>query len=130
MQIVSDMMKTYLYNFDPLKPCFYIVKLEFTGVYIIFLFLLKNIGCGYSLELPYWGGSKEYPQSMFRAEIWNISEFLSENFHFLVVKLSIYLEKHVFVMRRQFAWNVKIYYLEKIRKIFQNDICWNFFQAG
>ena len=30
--------KTYLYNFDPLKPHFYIVKLGFTGVYIIFLF--------------------------------------------------------------------------------------------
>ena len=30
-------METYLYNFDPLKPHFYIVKLGFTGVYIIFL---------------------------------------------------------------------------------------------
>ena len=29
--------KTCLYNFDPLKPQFYIVKLGFTGVYIIFL---------------------------------------------------------------------------------------------
>ena len=29
--------KTYLYNFDPLKPHFCIVKLGFTGVYIIFL---------------------------------------------------------------------------------------------
>ena len=29
--------KTYLYNFDPLEPHFYIVKLGFTGVYIIFL---------------------------------------------------------------------------------------------
>ena len=29
--------KTYLYNFDPLKPHFYIVKLGFTGVYIISL---------------------------------------------------------------------------------------------
>ena len=28
---------TYLYNFDPLKPHFYIVKLGFTGAYIIFL---------------------------------------------------------------------------------------------
>ena len=28
--------KTCLYNFDPLKPHFYIVKLGFTGVYIIF----------------------------------------------------------------------------------------------
>ena len=29
--------KTCLYNVDPLKPHFYIVKLGFTGVYIIFL---------------------------------------------------------------------------------------------
>ena len=28
---------TYLYNFDPLKPHFYIVKLGFTGIDIIFL---------------------------------------------------------------------------------------------
>ena len=59
----------------PLKPHFYIVKLGFTGVYIIFLFLLKNIDCGYSLEPPRRGGSNEYPQSMFWAEMWNISEF-------------------------------------------------------
>ena len=57
--------KTYLCNFDPLKPHFNIVKLGFTGVYIIFLFLLKNIDCGYSLEPPRRGGSNEYPQSMF-----------------------------------------------------------------
>ena len=36
-------MKTRLYNFDPLKPQFYIVNLGFTGVYIIFLILLKKI---------------------------------------------------------------------------------------
>ena len=53
--------KKCLYNFDPLKPHFYTVKLGFTGVYIIFLFLLKNIDCGYSLELPRRGGSNEYP---------------------------------------------------------------------
>ena len=29
--------KTHLYNFDPLKPHFYIVKLGFQGVHIIFL---------------------------------------------------------------------------------------------
>ena len=29
--------KTCLYNFDPIKPHFYMVKLGFTGVYIIFL---------------------------------------------------------------------------------------------
>ena len=32
---------------------------------IFFLFLLKNIDCGYSLEPPCRGGSREYPQSMF-----------------------------------------------------------------
>ena len=61
--------KTCLYNFDPLKPHFYIVKLGFTGVYIIFLISAQNIDCGYSLEPPRRGGSNEYPQSMFRAEI-------------------------------------------------------------
>ena len=40
--------ETYLYNFDPLKPHFYIVKLGFTGVYIIFLNSAQNIDCGYS----------------------------------------------------------------------------------
>ena len=61
--------KTYLYNFDPLKPHFYIVKLGFTGVYIIFLISAQNINCGYSLEPPHRGGSNEYLLSMFCAEI-------------------------------------------------------------
>ena len=43
-------MKTYLYNLDPLKPYFNIVKLGFTGVCIIFLISAKK-----------WGGSKQYP---------------------------------------------------------------------
>ena len=38
----SFITKTHLYNFDPLKHHFYIVKLGFTGVYIIFLILLKT----------------------------------------------------------------------------------------
>ena len=60
----------HLHNFDPLEPHFYIVKLGFTGVYIIFLILLKkNIYCEYSLELPHQGSSNNYPQSMFGAEI-------------------------------------------------------------
>ena len=72
--------KTYLYNFDPLKPHFYKVKLGFAGVYIIFLVSAQNTDCGYSLELPHRGSSNEYQQSMFWAEIWKIPEFLSENF--------------------------------------------------
>ena len=45
------------------------------GVYIIFLFLLENLDCGYSLEPPRRGGSNEYPQFMFWTEMWKISEF-------------------------------------------------------
>ena len=61
----EDITKTYLYNFDPLKPHFYIVKLGFTGVYIIFLISAQNIDYGYSLEPPHRGGSNKYPQTMF-----------------------------------------------------------------
>ena len=99
--------KTYLYNFDPLKSHFYIVKLGFTGVYIIFLISAQNIDYGYSLEPPRRGGSNEYPQSMFWAEIWKISEFFIWKFSFLVVKISVYFNRHVFVMKR-FALLVKM----------------------
>ena len=39
---VFHIMKTCLYNFDPLQPQFYIVKLGFTGVYIIFLISVQK----------------------------------------------------------------------------------------
>ena len=97
----QNITKRRLYNFDPLKHHFYIVKLGFTGVYIIFFILQKNIDCGYSLESPRRGGSNEYPQSMFSAEIRKIYFFfffLSEIFQFLVVKFSIHLNRRVFVM--------------------------------
>ena len=77
--------KTCLYIFDPLKPHFYVVKLGFTGVYIIFLIFAQNIDCGYSLEPPCRGGSNKYPQSMFWAKVWKISEFF-----FLIWYFSIF----------------------------------------
>ena len=86
--------KTCLYNFDPLKPHFYIVKLGFT---LFFLFLLKNINCGYSLEPPRRGGSNKYPQFMFWAEIWNISELSIWKFSVFGGEI-FYLYRHVFVM--------------------------------
>ena len=82
--------KTYLYNFDPLKPHFYIVKLGFTGVYIIFHISAQKIDCGYSLEPPLRGGSNEYPLS-FEQKYEKYRSFLSENFQFLEMKFSIYL---------------------------------------
>ena len=72
---LCSITKTDPYNFDPLKPHFYVVKLGLTEVYIIFLFLLKNIDFGYSLEPPRRGGSNEYPQPMFWAEKWKIADF-------------------------------------------------------
>ena len=38
--------KICLYNFDPLKPHFYIGKLGFTGVYIILLVSAQNMDYG------------------------------------------------------------------------------------
>ena len=77
VKLWKHITKTCIYKVDLInliKPHFYIVKLGFTGVYIFFLFLLKNIDYGYSLEPLRWGGSNEYPQFMFWAEI-NIRKF-------------------------------------------------------
>ena len=60
-----NVMVTCPYNEDPLTPNNYIGKLGFTGVYIIFLNLLLNIDCGYSLEPPRRAGSNVYPRYMF-----------------------------------------------------------------
>ena len=58
--------------------------------------------CWYSLEPPRRGGSNEYPQSMsvLSRNTKNISDFLSEIFHFLVVRFSINLNRHAFVMKQ------------------------------
>ena len=83
MVLDQSIKKTYLYNFNPLKPHFYIVKQRFTGVYIIFLISAQNIDCVYSLEPPYQTGSNDYPQSMFWAEKWkNIRIFYLKIFIF------------------------------------------------
>ena len=75
-------MKTCLYNFDPLKPHFYIVKLGFTGVYIIFLISAQKIDCSYSLEPPRQSGSNEYHNLYFEQKYDKYQNFLSENFQF------------------------------------------------
>ena len=80
----------YPYNFDPLKPHFYIVKLGFTEVYIhYFPYFCSKHRLWYSLEPP-----RRVLQSMFSTiyvlsrNTKNIS-FLSEIFQFLEVKFSI-----------------------------------------
>ena len=79
----------------PLKHHFDTVNWGLQEVYIIFLISAQNIDCGYSLEPPRRGGSNEYPQSVLSRNM-KISEFLSENFQFLVVKFSIYLNRRFF----------------------------------
>ena len=54
--------------------------------------LLKNINCGYSLEPP------REPTIYVLTRNMKYPIFLSENFHFLVVNFSVYLNWHVFVM--------------------------------
>ena len=79
--------KTYLYNFDPLKPHFYIVKLGFTGVDIIFLISAE--------KQRLW----VLTICVLSRKMKNIRFFLSDFvFIFLVVKFSIYLNRRVFVM--------------------------------
>ena len=52
----------------------------------IFLILLQNKDCGYSLEPPQRGGSNKYPQSMFKQKY---KKNLAENFQFLKLKKSL-----------------------------------------
>ena len=99
MRVPTSRKHTYII-LTPLKPHFYTGKLGLTGVNIIVLISAQNTDCGYSLEPPRRGGSNEYPQSMFWAEIWtNIRIFYLKIFLFLVVKFSIYLNRRVFVMK-------------------------------
>ena len=74
------------------------VNMGFTGVYNIFLISAQNIDCGYSLEPPRRGGSNEYHNLSFEQKFEKYQNFLSEKFHFLVVKFSVYLNRRVFVM--------------------------------
>ena len=82
--------KTCLYNFDPLKPHFFIVKLGFTGVYIIFLISAP--------KHRLWVLVRTAHNLCFEQKYEKYQSFLPENFRFLEVEFSIYLNRHVFVM--------------------------------
>ena len=83
----------------PLNPTFIYTKTgDYRGINYFFLFLLKHIDCGYSLEPPRRGGSNEYSNLYFDQKYEKYQNVLSKNFHFLVVKFSAYLNRRVFVM--------------------------------
>ena len=78
--------KTRLYNFDPLKPHFHTVEqLGFTGVYIIFSYFCSKHRLWVFVRTA-------------STNLKNIRIFHLEIFPFLVVKFSIYMNRHVFVM--------------------------------
>ena len=90
----SSQKHTYII-LTPLKPHFYIVKLGFTGVYIIFLIAAQNKDCGYSLEPPLTSTHNLcFEQKYEKYQIFFIWKF----FIFFVVKFSIYLNRYVFIM--------------------------------
>ena len=96
--------KTCLYNFDPIKPHFYIVKLGFTGVYIIFSYFCSKHWLWVLVRTARRGGSNEDPHSMFWAEIWKISEFFISIFSFLVIKFSVYLKIIIIIIIIDFIY--------------------------
>ena len=61
---VTPSRKHALYNIYPLKPHFYVVKLGFTGVYIIFLISAQE-HILWVLVRTSRSGSNEYPQPLF-----------------------------------------------------------------
>ena len=52
-EVRKKITQTRMYNIDPFKPHFYVVKPGFTGVYISFHISAPNIDCGYPLEPPW-----------------------------------------------------------------------------
>ena len=56
-------IQTYWKLYHQTKKNFQIKKSD------IFHISAQNIDCGYSLELPQWGSSNQYPQSIFLSRI-------------------------------------------------------------
>ena len=75
---------------------------------IFWLFLHKNLCCGYSLEVPHWGTSNEYPQHRFS---WKNKKTINTSW---LVKVS-YLVLWVFI-----AYLKKVIHREPSNDIFSN----------
>ena len=81
----------------PLKPHFYIVKLGFTEVYIIFLISAQKHKLWVLVRTAEAVLTSTH-NLCFEQKYEEYQNFLSENFHFLEVRFSVYLNRHVFVM--------------------------------
>ena len=90
--------KTRLYNFDPFKPHFYIVKLGFTGVYIIFFIFAQKHRLWVLVRSLVEAVLTSTHNLCFEQKHEKYQSFSSENFQVLESEISIYLNRRVFVM--------------------------------
>ena len=97
-------MKTNLYNFDPLKPQFYIVKLGFTVVYFIFLISAQQHSLGEAVLTS-------THNQRFEQKYEEYQNFYLKIFIFVVVKVSVYLNRHVFVMTSETYFMIFVLFL-------------------
>ena len=114
--------KTCLYNFDPLKPHLYIVKLGFTGVYIIFLLSAQKHRLWVLVRTAsprqfYWVPTiYVLSRNMKNTRIFYLFFF----FPFLLVKFSIYLNGHVFVMAKHLSAGTCMYIFHSINQVMKS----------
>ena len=66
--------------------------------------LLKNVACGYSLNRFAKAVLTSTHNLCFEQKYENYQHFSSESFQFLVVKLSVYLNRSVFVMKWKISY--------------------------
>ena len=66
----------------------------------IFHISAQNLDCGYLLELPHWGSSNKYPQSMFLSKNKknNVYPCIPQFYYIKVGFIGVKLYRHVFVM--------------------------------
>ena len=92
--------KTFLYNFDPLKPHFYIVKTGvYSGIHVhYFSYFCSKHRLWVFIRTAGEAVLTSTQNLCFEQKYEKYQSFLSENFQFLEVKFSIYLNRCVFVM--------------------------------
>ena len=105
--------KTCLYNFYPLKPHFYIVKLGFTVVYTIFLISAEKNRLWVLVRTALY----------FEQKYEKYQNFYLKLFTSLVVKFSVYLNRNVFVMSTVCNRSTNA-----LSKVFDLGICYEYLQ--
>ena len=132
----------------PLNPTFINKTGVYRGIHYFSYLCSKTYICGYSLELPQRGSSDKYPQSMFWAEVWKISEFFIPKFSFFGGEIlnifglvcfhnvcdtmsSSLFKLHDSFLMEIFPTNFEFYFQQKLltRKM-PNGIMDRFFQKG